>query len=169
MLNTDVPYLEPLLFWLRNDDTLKEEFTEKSFFMPHNHLIAATNEAMAKNCPAPRALWILPGDNIPKSLKANCNIPIEHSFHILIFVQCIRDQFQIVKKDGEAHLEGQFMELSDLKKKVRSSVLAFGRDWEKNNPYKLFNEITYRGDKPLYPDDENKFLVSEIDYTVNIL
>lgn len=169
MLDTDVPYLEPLLFWLRNDPNLKDEFTEKSFFMPHNHLIAATKEAMAKNCPAPRALWILPSDNVARSLKANCNVTVEHSFHILIFVQCIRDSFNILKKDGTVYLGGQFMELSSLRKKVKKSVLEFGKDWEKKNPYTKFNEIIYRGDQPLYPDDENKFLVSKTDYTVNLL
>lgn len=169
MLDTDIPYLEPLLFWLRNDPSLKEEFTEKSFFMPHNHLIAATKEAMAKDCPAPRALHILPGDNVALSLKSNCHTPVEHSFYILIFVQCIRDQFNIFKKDGEVYLGGQFMELSELKKKVKKSILEFGKDWDKKNPYKKFNNIIYRGDQPLYPDDENKFLVAKIDYTVSLL
>ena len=55
LLDTDLPYLEPLLFWLRKDEKLKLLFSQDSFFMPHSNLITATEEAMKKDCPAPRA------------------------------------------------------------------------------------------------------------------
>lgn len=170
LLDTDLPYLEPLLFWLRNDPVLKNEFTDKSFFMPHSHLVSATEEAMQKDCPAPRALWILPQDTLAVSSQSNCPSQGRHSFYIEIIVQCIRDTFQLSKgQDGEVHLTGQFMELAALRKLVKKSVLEFNRDWEKKHPIgRKFEKMAWVKDQMLYPTEESKFLATAIQFDVNI-
>lgn len=168
MLLTDIPYLEPLLFWLRMDEDLKHEFTEKSFFMPHSDLISATNEAMKKDCPAPRALWILPQDTLAGQSRDTCKVSGVHTFNITLIVQCIRDQFQLVKRDGELKLEGQFMELMSLRKKVKASVLKFAKENAKPEKTKQFTDIFWVKDIMLYPDEENKFLATSIEYQIKI-
>lgn len=170
MLNTDLPYLDPLLFWLRKDEVLKNEFTEKSFFMPHNDLITATLETMKKDCPAPRALWILPQDTIAlQQSPPNCKFTGQHTFYIQLMVQCIRDAFQLTKQDDNVVLTGQFMELMQLRKQVKKSVAAFALDYyRKNTTIRSFEDIGWRGDQMLYPNEENKFLITTIQYQVKI-
>lgn len=167
LLNTDLPYLEPLLFHLRTDEALKGQFTEHSFFMPHHDLVSATEESMAKDCPSPRALWILPGDTRAQALREGCSSPGVHSFVIEIVVQCIRDPFQIVKRDDVARLEGQSMELFMLRKLVKKSVLDFVNNRPKTNP-KQFEGLSWVSDKMLYPSGEDKFLATAIEFQVTI-
>lgn len=170
MLDTDLPYLEPLLLWLRKDAKLSEYFTEKSFFMPHNDLVSATSEAMKKDCPAPRALWILPQDTIAiQQTPPNCKYTGNHTFYIQIMVQCIRDAFQLSKIEDEIKLTGQFMELMQIRKYVKKSVAAFQLDYEKKNTtIRLFDSIGWRGDQMLYPNEENSFLITTVQYQVKI-
>lgn len=169
MLDTDLPYLEPLLFWLRNDENLKKYFTELSFFMPHNDLVTATEEAMKKDCPAPRALWILPQDTTAvQQLPVNCKYTGNHTFYIQLMVQCIRDAFQISKVNDKLALTGQFMELMQLRKYVKKSVAQFQSDYSKKYPTGPFDGIGWRGDQMLYPSEENKFLITTIQYQVKI-
>jgi len=167
MLLTDIPYLNPMWRWLREDPSLKSEFTDKSFFMPHSDLISATVEAMKKDCPAPRALWILPQDTLAGARREGCRSPGTHTFYIQIIVQCIRDTFQIVKRDNEVVLEGQFMELCALRKKVKDSVLAFGNDYKNKTPVK-FDKLYWVKDTMLYPSGEQKFLSTAIQFEINI-
>ena len=164
-LGDDLPYLEPLLFWLRDDSVLKNEFTEKSFFMPHSDLITATEDAMKKDCPAPRALWILPQDTLAAGQRPLCLNPGTHTFYILIIVQCIRDVFQLSKSGDSIKLTGQFMELSALRKQVKKSVLDFARSSASNNK---FTDILWVKDQMLYPSDDNKFLTTAIEYSIKI-
>lgn len=172
LLDTDLPYLEPLLLWLRKDEALKKYFTEKSFFMPHSDLLSATKEAMDKDCPSPRALWILPQDTVAlQQSPPNCKYTGSHTFYIQLIVQCIRDHFQLSKIDGEIHLTGQFMELMQLRKYVKKSVSAFANDYErtKNKSAVIkFDDIGWRGDQMLYPNEENTFLITAIQYQVKI-
>lgn len=167
MLNTDIPYLQDLTFWLQKDARLKNYFTEKSFFMPKNDLVSAINEAMAKDCPAPRALWILPGETSAAPVNnMNCKSPGLHNFHIVIMVQCVRDQFQVVKKDSEIYLGGGFMELAEIRKYVKQSVVEFAKENMKN-PSKLYDKIAWRGDQPLFPSEDG-FIVSSTEYEIVI-
>lgn len=167
MLQVDIPYLEPLWLWLRADETLKQHFTEHSFFMPHSHLVSATEEAMRKDCPAPRALWILPGDSIASQtarVPPGCSISSSHTFYIQIIVQCIRDAFQAVEREGSLALEGQFMELSFLRNKVKQSVLKFSSQWRG----KEFENVQWRKDSILYPTEESNFLATASEFNVTI-
>ena len=173
LLDTDIPYLEPLLFHLRNDPILKAQFTDHSFFMPHADLISATEDAMKKDCPAPRALWILPEDTIATARKNGCNVPGNHTFRIEVVVQCIRDPFQLAKTgnstDGyQVRLQGQFMELMDLRKKVKASVKEFAKANELPGSPKLFTDIYWVKDSMLYPTGENRFLATAIEYQITI-
>ena len=168
MLLTDIPYLEPLLFHLRQDECLKHEFTEKSFFMPHNNLVSATEEAMKKDCPAPRALWILPQDTLASSQKDTCKVPGVHTFYIEIIVQCIRDQFQLVERDGCVKLEGQFMSLMALRKKVKDSVREFAKKTAAIGQKREFYDIFWVKDTMLYPNNETNFLATAIEYQIKI-
>lgn len=168
LIKTDIPYLEPLLFWLRKDETLKEYFTEKSYFMPHNNLITATEEAMKADCPAPRAIWILPQDSIASSQRPGCKSPSVHTFYIEIIVQCIRDQFQLVKKNDEVKLEGQFMELATIRRYVKESVLKFSNTQKTLVATPSFDDIIWVKDQMLYPADVNNFLATAIEYQVKI-
>lgn len=168
LLLTDIPYLEPLLMWLRKDETLKSEFTDKSFFMPHSDLISATEDAMRADCPAPRALWILPQDTLAQGQRDTCLTPGVHTFYIEVIVQCIRDSFQLVKRDDDVKLEGQFMELAALRKKVKASVRNFAINNAKPGPPKLFTDIFWVKDSMLYPSGENRFLATAIEFQIKI-
>ena len=49
-IDSDLPYLEPLLMWLRNDESLKPYFTDKSFLeqkiKEYQSAIEETNEVL---------------------------------------------------------------------------------------------------------------------------
>lgn len=167
MLLTDLPYLEPLWKWLRDDEVLKKHFTEHSFFMPHANLIQATEEAIKSDCPAPRALWILPQDTLASAKKEGCKSPGVHTFYIEIIVQCIRDAFQVVKRDDQIKLEGQFMELAELRREVKRSVLEFSQDHLKKGG-KSFANLYWNKDQMLYPSEQNNFLATAIEFQVTI-
>lgn len=171
MLLNDIPYLEPLWKWLRDDESLKEHFTEDSFFMPKATLMSAIDAAMGKDCPSPKSIWIIPGDTLAIS-KSNtnkiCKLPGEHTFNIMIFVQCIRDSFSPVNDNGVLRLEGQFMELSELRKIVKDSIHKFALNNEKINiTSKKFEGPVWSKDVMFYPA-EDKFLVTGIEYQVTI-
>lgn len=170
MLDNDLPYLEPLLFWLQDDENLKQYFTEQSFFMPHAHLADAAMEAMKKDCPVPRVLWILPGDtNAQTTTRPDCKSPGIHVFKIMIIVQCIRDSFVIKKSDDKVYLSGQYMLLSGLRKLVKNSVLEFYKDHSKNNlANKSFADLVWVRDQNLYPPDDEGFLITSLDYQVKL-
>lgn len=169
LVDSDLPYLNPLLFWLRKDEVLKDEFTEKSFFMPHSDLITATEEAIKKDCPAPRALWILPQDTVSLSQREGCLGHGRHTFYIEIIVQCIRNQFELVERDSEVKLAGQFMELTELRKHVKQSVMDFQKDYLAKNPgSRKFDKITWIKDQMLYPSETQNFLATAIQFDVNI-
>ena len=163
----DIPYLEPLLFWLRNDETLKKYFTDNSFFMPKHTLVEATEEAMRKDCPAPRALWILPGNTRANQTQNGCRGTGIHSFHVVVYVQCLRDTFQIYNKYGKAALGGQYVELSEIRQHVKHSVAEFSKGLLKQHGLRYSN-LRWVGDTNLYPD-ENNFLTTAIEYEINIL
>lgn len=169
---TDLPYLEPLLFWLRDDPTLKNEFTQKSFFMPHMDLVDATREAMDKKCPAPRALWVLPGDTLAIQSRPGCKSQGNHTFYIQIIVQCIRGAFELTKVDDEVHLAGQAMSLFEIRRLVKASVLAFYKDYEAKGKKTggTFSDLQWQRDQILYPqsDEGNNFLSTAIQYQVKI-
>ena len=171
-IDSDIPYLEPLLLHLRTDPKLQNEFTDKSFFMPHVNLLEATSEALSMDCPLPRALWILPGDSIATTAQQNCQSPAKHTFHIQLIVQCIRDQFQISKKDDQFYLNGQAMELFSLRKLVKKSVVEFSRKWDKENNRQKFEKMLWVKDIMQYPDDNpenpNKFLATALEFSVTI-
>lgn len=169
LLDTDIPYLDPLLFHLREDPILKKYFTDKSYFMPHSNLITATEEAMKADCPAPRAIWVMPGDTVAPTPKANCRTIGNHTFNIIIFVQCIRDTFQLSLSEDKVVLTGQFMELAQIRKAVKKSILEFGKTYSQTFVNRTFEEIMWIGDQMLYPDDTNQFLVSSTEYQVKIL
>ena len=162
----DIPYLEPLLLHLRNDEELKKYFTNKSFFMPKHTLIEAAEEAMKKDCPAPQALWIHPMDTRAINADANCTGFKLHTFYITIFVHCIRDVFQLRKRDDKIELAGQYMELSKIRLAVKKSIREFQKkiSGDFNLPY---SDVTWLGDKNLYPSDTS-FLVTGLEYNVKL-
>lgn len=169
MLCVDVPYLEPLLFHLRNDEVLKKTFTEHSFFMPHSNIITATEEAIRKNCPSPRALWILPQDTIAANQSRTCKPIGIHTFHIEIITHCIRDQFQISKNDNGLYLSGEYMELSKIRKQVKESVFYFAQESNNQMIKRSFENIVWVKDQMLYPNQDTKWLASALEYKVTIL
>lgn len=161
---TDLPYLEPLLFHLRADETLKKFFSERSFFMPKNTLIQATKEAMEKDCPSPRALWIIPEGTTALSSKSGCPTIGSHSFSIVIFIHCIREAFELLKRDNKVVLGGEFMELSKIRRAVKKSVNQF-ENINKQNFDLNYKDIAWQGDTPLFPDEDG-FIVSSTEYSV---
>lgn len=169
LLDTDIPYLEPLLFHLRNDPILKNYFTEKSFFMPKDDLISAAQEVIDKDCPSPRALWILPQDGIAINSTSNtlCKPIVSHTFNILLMIACIRDTFQMAKKDDKVYLSGEYMEMTAIRKAIMKSVLEFNKEKMKITTGRTFENIKFVKYQSLYPDDS--FLVNNIEYNVTIL
>lgn len=159
----DIPYLEPLLFHLQNDENLKEFFSNKSFFMPKHVLKEATLEAAKKDCPAPRALWVLPENSEAVSPKAGCVGSVRHNFYVVVFIQCIRDTFEIVKRNNEPKLDGQYMELSRIRKAVKKSINEFERKGQ--GQFKSYRDITWLRDQNIYPDEDN-FLTTAMHYSV---
>ena len=169
MLLTDIPYLEPMWLWLRDDETLKRHFTEHSFFMPHHDLVEAAERAMRKECPAPRALWILPQDTQAQTQREGCKSPGIHTFYITIIVQCMRDVFQIANRAGSLKLEGQYMELSEIRRHVKDSVNAFYVDYRKKGGQR-FSGMSWVKDQMLYPTEDEgvRFLATALEYRVTI-
>lgn len=167
-LNTDVPYLEPLLFHLKNDPDLKKEFTEKSFFMPHHDMVTAAEEAMKKDCPAPRSIWILPGDSTALTTQIGCSPKAQANFTILIMVQCIRNTFDLSVGDDPTRvvLNGQAMELYMLRKLVKKSVHKFALE-NMAKPVSTFQDVSWVRDQTLYPSEE-KFLATAVEFTVKV-
>lgn len=159
MLLDDIPYLDPLLMHLRNDETLKNEFTDKSFFMPHHDLVSAIIDAKNPDCVLPKALWILPGNSTAATQKVGCMSPANHTFTIAIAVKCIRDPFILKKTDNKVSLSGQFMELMQLRKLVKSSVNRFAQKSSENHLAR-YNDISWAGDQILYPNDEKDVLLA---------
>lgn len=168
-METDLPYLEPLLFWLRSDETLKQFFTEKSFFMPHSDMVSGIKDLIEKSCPV-RALWIQPQDTLAATNRPGCNNPGNHTFYITLIVPCIRNQFELFKTSAsEIKLGGQFMELIKIRKAVKKSVHNFYIDSQKN-PSPKFNNMVWRKDQMLYPsgDEDVGFLATAIQFDVTI-
>ena len=166
MLLTDIPYLEPLLFHLRNDESLKGHFTEKSFFMPHHDLVDAIMETGSADCVLPKSLWILPQDTEAIQKRVGCKSTGLHSFSIAIAVKCIRNPFILVKKDDGVHLVGQFMELTEIRKLVKDSVHRFANENQMNQK---FSDIIWIGDRVLYPSGEDQVLIAtSINFEIKI-
>ena len=161
----DLPYLEPLLLHLREDEVLKKYFTNKSFFMPKHTLIEAAKEAMAKDCPAPRSIWVVPQTTSATNPRAGCSGEKEHTFTIIIFIHCIRDAFQLVKSDNGIKLGGQFMELSKIRLAVKRSVNEF-QNKIANDLSLPFHDVTWLRDNSLNPSDS--FLVTGLLYSVKL-
>lgn len=171
LLDTDLPYLEPLLFHLQKDENLKLYFTQKSYFMPKDNLVSATKEMIGKDCPAPRALWILPQDNVAINPNGNCLSNYNHTFYILILINCIRDKFQIIDKDGVAHLSGEYMEMTQVRKAIKKSINEFNKETSKIVTGKQFEKIAWVKDQSLYDNDEElkqNFLINNSEFTVKI-
>lgn len=164
----DLPYLEPLWKWLREDSTLKSQFTDKSFFMPHHELVSAALEAAKKDCPMPRSIWIIPGDTVSATEKPGCAAIGLHDFSVVIFVQCIRDAFQISKNGDDYSLKGQFMEMIELRRLVKQSIRNFSKAAEANFINRKYEGLRWVGDANLYPTDEMKMLAVEIRYQVRL-
>lgn len=166
MLDTDLPYLDPLLFHLRSDETLKKYFTDKSFFMPKTDMINAVDEAIQQSCPMPRALWILPQDTVSVNSRAGCVSQGNHTFFIQLITKCIKHEFQISKKDDELYLSGDFMELAQIRKAVKKSMVSFSRK-ALENTYQYKNLVWVK-DQMLYPDQADGFFVVTLEYSVII-
>lgn len=168
LLDTDIPYLEPLLFHLQDDPVLKNFFTQFSFFMPKDGIAAAVAELKGSDCPAPRSIWILPQDGVAingkNSVKQVCVPSVRHTFNILLFVSCIRDPFQVSFKDGKAILDGTYMEMSAIRKAVMKSVAGFNK---KHDGLK-FENVMFEKYQSLYPQEGDPFLVNNLDYSVTI-
>lgn len=166
LLDNDIPYLEPLLFHLREDESLKAYFTEKSFFMPHHDLVNAIMDAGKADCVLPKSLWILPQDTTANSPRPGCKSSGNHSFSIALAVKCIRNPFILVKRDGDIKLDGQFMELMKIRRLVKRSVQRFSKENMMNNS---FSDLVWRGDRVLYPSTEDQILLAtSIDYNITI-
>lgn len=166
MLLDDIPYLEPLLMHLRDDESLKAHFTEASFFMPHHDLVNAIMDSKNSDCALPKSLWILPQDTRPLSSRPGCKGTGSHRFSIALAVKCIRSPFILVKREDQLKLDGQFMELSRMRSLVKHSVLRFSKT-NVMNP--RFTDIIWAGDRVLYPNTEDQILLAtSIDYDITI-
>lgn len=167
VVNNDVPYLEPLLFWLQDDPVLKLEFTDKSFFMPQSDIATSVEEALKnKGCP-PKAIWITPQDTMAQSTRPGCLSPGVHTFYITLIVPCYRDQFMIKRVGDEAKLEGQFMQLSAIRKYIKKTVNAFYQDAVKKGE-KRFADMVWIKDVMMYPQDDAGLLMTGLEYRVTI-
>lgn len=167
---TDLPYLNPLLVHLRSDKSLEKFFSKKDFFaMPKADLNDLT-DAIKKDCPSPRSLWIFPGtsSNVSTQRVKDCSAKALHIFHIVIIFQCIRETFEF-KKDKDTtmvYLDGQFMELSEARRAVKKSITEFNK---KLGFAEAFDFISWSGDEMLFPDGESNNLMSSSSFQTIIL
>lgn len=166
LLDTDIPYLEPLLFHLKADEKLKKYFTDKSFFMPKHDMIDSIEEAISSSCPLPRALWILPQDTISVASRAGCVAPGRHTFFIQIVTKCIKHEFLISKTDDGLKLTGDYMDLAKIRKAVKDSMVSFSK--KTIGQVTAYKDITWVKDQMLYPDQAEGFFVVNLEYSVII-
>lgn len=170
--NSDVPYLEPLLEHLKKDVSLEKYFSKKDFFAMPKADLADLEEAIKKDCPSPRSLWIFPGNNAAfnqaQTRNPNCLPKILHSFNILLTFQCIRNPFELKFNGTEVYLDGSFMELSEARKAVKKSINNFNKTLNSVSLNNGFDFISWLSDEMLYPD-EDAFLISNSVYQTLIL
>lgn len=172
-MNVDLPYLEPLMFHLRNDEDLEKFFSKKDFFAMPKTDLADLEGAIKKDCPAPRSVWIFPGSSQAASAtrSANCFPKALHTLNIVIVFQCIRDTFTFIKdKDGDVRLSGTFMELSEARKALKVSINKFNK--KISDPIVMsvgFDFINWTNDDMLYPEEGDKMLVSSSVFQTMIL
>lgn len=169
--NVDLPYLNPLLTYLRADTTLEKFFSKKDFFALPKTDLADLEAAIKKDCPSPRSLWIFPGTSTnaaPQQRLKNCTPKADHTFNIVIIFQCIRDTFEF-KKDPDTtkiYLDGQFMELSEARRAVKKSITEFNKSLDFNE---AFDFISWNSDEMLFPEGENSHLMSSSSFQTIIL
>lgn len=170
--NVDIPYLEPLLFHLRNDVELEKFFTKKDFFTMPKADLGDLEDAIKKDCPAPRSVWVFPGisNAAAAGRSAGCLPKALHSFNVVLVFQCIRDTFTFSKdKDGNVFLDGQFMELSEARKALKLSINKFNKEHNARPTNNGFDFINWVSDEMLYPEDGDNFLISSSVFQTMIL
>lgn len=166
-LDTDVPYLEPLLIHLRNDVELEKYFSKKDFYALPKADLGDLEDAIKNDCPAPRSVWIFPGNNQNQiaTRTPNCGPKMLHNFNIVITYQCIRKSFEFkVDADNKLYLDGQFMELSAARKAVKKSITRFNKTLNIVSDNMGFDYVSWVSDEMLYPDDATQFLISNSVY-----
>jgi hypothetical protein len=168
---TDLPYLNPLLVYLRSNQNLEKYFSKKDFFaMPKADLNELT-DALKKDCPSPRSLWIFPGTSTnaaPQQRIQDCTPKAIHNFNIVIIFQCIRDTFEF-KKDKDTtqiYLDGQFMELAEARRAVKKAITEFNSTLTYNQ---AFDFISWNSDEMLFPNEESNHLMSNSSFNTIIL
>ena len=164
---SEFKYLEDLLLHLRQDPNLEECFSDADYFAKPKVNFNEIEKEMKADCPVPRSLWVFPG-NI-KSLntrETDCKGPGVHEFYIVIMVQCIRDHFQFEFDGTDIKLSGQYMELSDLRCKVRQSVLDFNQTLEGRNG--VYDFLIWKESPAIDPNNE-KYLMAALKYETKIL
>ena len=165
--DTDVPYLEPLLLHLRSDVSLEKFFSKKDFFALPKADLSDLEEAMKLDCPAPRSVWIFPGNSQSQiaTRTPNCAPKMLHSFNVVITYQCIRNSFEFkVDEDNKVYLAGQFMELSAARKAVKRSITNFNKTLKIVSSSSGFDFISWVSDEMLYPEEATQFLISNSVY-----
>jgi len=168
---TDLPYLNPLLVHLRKDVNLEKFFSTKDFFAMPKADLNDLEDALKKDCPSPRSLWIFPGTSsnaAPQQRIKDCTPKANHIFNIVIIFQCIRDTFEF-KKDPittDIYLDGQFMELSESRRAVKKSITEFNKNLNMREAYDF---ISWNSDEMLFPDGESNNLMSSSSFSTIIL
>lgn len=124
---TDLPYLEPLVLFLKNDADLKSHFNESDFFAEPKIDPEEIEKHVKKNGRFPKYFWIFPGDTIAKqSTRAHCQSSGIHTFYATIIKPCLGNQYSFVKdSSSELRLSGEVIEVTEIRNSVKKTISKF--------------------------------------------
>lgn len=160
------PYLEPLLLYLKNNEVLREHFTEKDFFRAIGDIDKSFDELYKSNCLDIKSLWVAPfnGSAIDPGSEA-CSSMRRSNFQILINIPCGIGAFAWEKKqDGSAGLIGAFMDLSHLMMDVVDQVLLF----QFKVPGTAYSDLNFSGEKVISPTKDRNFFTAILDFNITV-
>jgi hypothetical protein len=123
---TDLPYLEPLVIYLKKDPSLRSFFNESDFFAEPKIDPEELEDQIKKNGKLSKYFWIFPGETIAKEQnpRFECASIGIHTFFATIIKPCTREQYFFIKdaQDGSLKLSGEVIELTEIRKAVKDSI-----------------------------------------------
>ena len=171
------PYLEPLLYFLKDDAELAKYFQAKDFFRPIGDIDKGLDELTKTGCIDYKSLWIGPSASTAINTDTACNIGRDHGFQVIVNIPCGEGLFVLGHEDPKdsdspIKLQGSFMELSHIGSVVIDAISRFSKAIFSlpvtSKGYSSFDEIIFVGDRILQPTQNKTFVTLILDYSIQI-